>query len=371
MSGLNFNTMTDDELAKLDVVAMFEEAEASKQKEEEAAVTVTDPVTTEEVVEPEAVDATDDAVITQEEGTQEETEVPAEDTTTEETTTPPETLEIDYKTEYERLFAPIKADNREIKINSIDEIISLVQKGVNYNNRSRALKEKEVFIKTLENNGLLDKDKLNFLVDISKKDTKAIEKLIKDSGIDILSIDQNQEVDYKPTNHTPNVEEITRIQYFEDLRATEEGSRVLKDTGNTSLWDESSVNAAYKDPTIMGHLAHHNKLGYYDIILDELARRQALGYPMEPTFLSNYVAIGTELDKAGKLSKAPAQQVAPTNVVQQTKVVPKLTVSNDDKLKAIQSPSGKPAKANPLIDADNLSDEEFNKAFSKTFGNLI
>ena len=96
---------------------------------------------------------------------------------------PAEAAEPDYKAEYLRLLAPFKANGKEIAVSTVDDAISLMQMGANYNKKMAGLKPSLKMLKLLENSGLLSEEKISYLIDLEKKNPAAINKLIKDSGI--------------------------------------------------------------------------------------------------------------------------------------------------------------------------------------------
>ena len=133
---------------------------------------------------PEAAASTE----TPEEVTGEQPETPEQETTTE--TPEVETTDPDYKAEYQRLLAPFKANGKDIQVTSVDEALTLMQMGANYNKKMAALKPNLKVLKLLDTHGLLDENELNFLIDLKEKNPKAIMKLVKDSGIDPMEMDR-------------------------------------------------------------------------------------------------------------------------------------------------------------------------------------
>jgi len=101
----------------------------------------------------------------------------------------PDEAAVDFEAEYKRLLTPFKANGREIAVKSVDDAIALMQMGANYNKKMAALKPNLKLMKMLENNGLLSEDKIGFLIDLEKKNPAAINKLVKDSGIDPMDLD--------------------------------------------------------------------------------------------------------------------------------------------------------------------------------------
>lgn len=96
---------------------------------------------------------------------------------------------FDYKAAYEQITAPFKANGREMKVESPEEAVRLMQQGANYVKKMQALKPHLKMVRMLENNGLLDEGRLNFLIDVSRKDPGAIKKLLKDANIDPMDLD--------------------------------------------------------------------------------------------------------------------------------------------------------------------------------------
>ena len=76
------------------------------------------------------------------------------------------TSAIDYEVEYKRLLAPFKANGREISVKSVDDAVTLMQMGANYNKKMAALKPSLKLMKLLENNGLLSEEKISYLIEI-------------------------------------------------------------------------------------------------------------------------------------------------------------------------------------------------------------
>ena len=74
-----------------------------------------------------------------------------------------ESDDIDYQTEFKKLIgSPIKANGMEITVDSVDDAIRLMQMGMGYSRKMEELKPARQVIAMLENNGLMDTEKLNF-----------------------------------------------------------------------------------------------------------------------------------------------------------------------------------------------------------------
>lgn len=112
-------------------------------------------------------------------------------------TTDEATSDIDYEAAYKQLTATFRANGKDIQVNSVEDAITLMKMGANYNKKMAGLKPNLRLMKMLENNNLLDESKLTYLIDLDKKDPEAIKKFIKDSGVDPLDIDTEKDTDRK------------------------------------------------------------------------------------------------------------------------------------------------------------------------------
>ena len=90
-----------------------------------------------------------------------------------------EPVGTDYESEYKKLLAPFVANGREMSVKSVDEAITLMQMGANYNKKMAALKPSLGLLKLLESNGLADAEKISYLIDLANKDAGAVNKLSK------------------------------------------------------------------------------------------------------------------------------------------------------------------------------------------------
>lgn len=279
--------------------------------------------------------------------------------------------DFDYKSAYEKLMRPFKANGKEIKLENPDELIKLAQMGANYTKKLQALQPNLKVVRMLENNGLLaDENKLNFLVDLAKGNPEAVRKAVKDAGIDPLDIDTSAETQYQPNDHRVSDEEWRFTSTLEDIQSNPAGRELIGNINRS--WDEQSKNLLWSDPNIMRVLTTHKESGVYDAVAEEIERRQTLGEIQGTNFLTAYEQVAREMKQQGKLQQtqatdtkqqsqqAPAQQS--TQRVVETRTAKRKTVSNSDKARAASSPKSAPQKRqaenfNPLA----MSDEEFMK----------
>lgn len=295
----------------------------------------------------------------EEESDEGSSDVNTEEETTEKVKQDVEESTVDFKTEYEKLLRPFKANGKEVKVDSVDEAIQLMQMGANYTKKMAALKPGLKVLRVLEDNGLMDEGKLGFLIDLSKKNPDAINKLIKDSGIDPLDIDVNNSTEYKPSSYTVDDKELELDAVLEEISSTSAYSRTIDVVSNK--WDVTSKKVLLSNPTIIRVINEHIEHGIYDQITSVIEKERMLGRLTGLSDLEAYKEIGDALYAQGKFGVANQAPVAKKVV----KPAPK--VSEDPTLKARKKAAGltqsKPTTSkvtedfNPLA----LSDAEFEK----------
>lgn len=278
-----------------------------------------------------------------------------------------ETEEVDYKAVYDRIFAPFKANGKEIKIDSVDDAVQLMQMGANYNKKMASLKPNLKTLKLLENNKLLDPEKLGYLIDLDQKNPEAIRKLIKDSGLDPLDIDTEKESEYTPKTHTVDDREIELDSVLDDIQDSPQYSRVVR-TVNTE-WDTNSKQTVYDEPQLLKVIHDHMASGVYDRISTELEKERTLGRLNGVSFIQAYKQVGDALNDKGAFNDLFEDQ-APSKPAPKEKIITGKQKAEDPKRKSKKRAAGSPRKApapkqemdfNPL----GMSDAEFAKLINE------
>lgn len=278
---------------------------------------------------------------------------------------------IDFEAEYKRLLAPFKANGREIAVKNVDDAIALMQMGANYNKKMAALKPNLKLMKLLENNGLLSEEKIGFLIDLERKDPAAINKLVKDSGIDPMDLDAEKASGYKQTTYTVDDREIELDTVLDEIQGTPSYNRTLEIV--STKWDGASKQVIAANPQVLKIINDHVQIGIYDLISKEIENERVFGRLNGLSDIEAYRQVGDALHAKGAFnslvqgSSQTQQKPASPPVV----VAPKPKVEDDklkDKRRAASStkpaaPTSVPKDFNPL----SLSDEEFSKLVNKQF----
>ncbi|EBV1835019.1 hypothetical protein DNZ22_18320 [Salmonella enterica subsp. enterica serovar Newport] len=305
---------------------------------------------------------------TQEDNTQEQTTETQTETTSEESNTEEQTTSDnvpDAEAQLKKLFTPFKANGRELKVDSVDEAITLMQQGANYNKKMAALKPSLKILKMLENNGLLDEGKLTYLIDIDKKNPEAIAKLIKESGIDPLDVNVQEEPKYKPGNYSVSDAQVNLDSVLDSIEHSPTYERTM--TVITQEWDNDSKRVLANDPGLIPLINQHMSNGIFDMIDGEITKQRALGNLSGLSDLQAYEAVGKQLAQKGAFASLQ-------NNTQQQPVETKAHIpTQTDTERAAKRKAASPTKQsqttkeetnlNPLA----MSDEEFEKAFNSKF----
>ena len=269
--------------------------------------------------------------------------------------------EVDYKAEYAKLMAPFRANGKDMQINNVEDALTLMKQGANYNKKMAGLKPNLRLMKMLENNELLDEQKLAYLIDLNKKNPEAVQKLIKDSGIDPLEIDTEKDTEYTPGTYTVDDTEVELDAVLDDIRGTQSFNETIDIISNK--WDASSKKELLKVPKIISVLNDQVDSGIFSQITNVIEHERMLGRLKGLSDLEAYRQVGDAIQKQGGF----VNQQTPTKANPDS-TPPKVNkVQDDPKLKnqkrAASSTNGKVTTTkkedfNPL----NMSDEDFEKA---------
>jgi len=256
--------------------------------------------------------------------------------------------------ELAKLFSPFKANGKEVKVENVEEAITLMQMGANYNKKMAAMKPNLKLLRTLENEGLLSEEKIGYLIDLDKKNPEAILKLIKDSGIDPLTMDTESTTSYKPTTYTVSDSEVVMGQTLDEIRDTESYDTTIDIVGNK--WDDASRKIIRENPSVIRTINDHVGAGYYDKISSIVDRERMLGRLNGVSDIEAYTTVAKTFQEQDDTSSAVTEKVVAS------KKVSKSPASKSSRRKAANPAKGKTKKApkedfNPL----SMSDDDFEK----------
>lgn len=268
--------------------------------------------------------------------------------------------------ELQKIFEPFKANGKMIKVDTVEEARTLMQKGANYNKKMAALKPAFKVAKMLENNELLDEDTVSYLIDLQNGNPEALKKLIKDKGIDLDSLESDEDPKYAPTTkHKVTDEELALDEVLAQVRETDTYEATMNVVGKE--WDESSKSKLVSNPTMLLKLNEHMGNGVYEQISNEMARQEALGLLTGLSNLDAYFTVGQQLFQSGKLGGQ--QEAAPTPKQKAVDEEARKAANEQRKSKrkaAAPTKAKKPVKKDDSVNPFEMSDEEFEKQFGNS-----
>ena len=265
---------------------------------------------------------------------------------------------VDYKAEHDKLLSPFRANGKDIQVDNVDDAITLMKMGANYNKKMQGLKPNLKLIKMLENNGLLDESKISHLIDLSKKNPDAIKKLIKDSGIDPLDIDVKDDAEYTPNTYTVDDKEVELDTVLSGIS----DSPKFKDTIDiiSNKWDEPSKTMLVDNPGIISVINQHVELGIYDKISAVVDKERMLGKLNGLNDLQAYKQVGDAINAQGGFGSKP-ESTLKTVTKATTEKKPDDTKLKNRKKAASHTKSTTAKKGNTSFNPLALSDEDFEK----------
>ena len=282
---------------------------------------------------------------------------------------------------YTKVMTPFKANSRKVTLRSPEEAIRLMQMGAGAGRKVMELQPHLKTIEMLKKNNLLDENKLSYLIDLDKKNPEAIKKLIKDSGIDPLDLNMEDNADYKPTNHSVSDADFAFTEALRDVTSKEGGRETIQTFRQT--WDQKSQDFLYAHPETLALIQSQRENGIYAQIAEEIEHQRDLGEigPNVP-FLEAYRLAGDKLAKANALvlkdagtatTPQPVATATPAqggNVQQPGRVLgtrtaaPKTAIANNEQAKAAGSPTASSRKAKETVNPLDMADDEFLKQFN-------
>lgn len=265
---------------------------------------------------------------------------------------------------YTKVTAKFNASGKEFQVENADDVVSLMQKGIDYNIKMSTLKPALKMVKALEAHGITQED-LGLLIDIHNRKPEAIASLVKQADIDLYSVDEDSIEHYAPTDAQITDEEYEFQNVISSISASPRYADVMQFVANGTVADKQEV---YSQPQILKSLVEHAQLGIFDKVMTEVDKLQVLGrLPQGMTPLQAYHAIGSQMFGG---EPTPNQEQPRVNSQVQQPIAkpvqrPTQQPQNNTARRAAAAPSNaaKPgAKPKPSAhDLFSMSDEEFSK----------
>lgn len=261
-----------------------------------------------------------------------------------------------WEEQYKAALAPLKASGREVNIDNIDELRTLAQMGIDYQKKMVALKPHKSVIKTLEKEGI-DSERLNYLIDLNKKNPDAIKQLLKDSGINPLEIDTEEDIKYTPTNYKVDEFTVAMDDVIESISTSPKFTSTVEIV--SKQWDNKSREVIANNPEYLVSLNEHVHNGVYEQIDTVLQKEKLLGRLKGMSDIDAYIQIGNYMQE----NKLFINQAKSTTEIVQPVIQTKQEDLETKQKKLAASPTKAVAKSKPTnldsVDVLSMSESEF------------
>ena len=258
---------------------------------------------------------------------------------------------------------PFQASGHEVHLRNTDEVISLMQKGVDYTKKQQALKPRLKEMRALENAGMLG-DNLNFAIDLYNGDPKALKHLIETKKIDLSTLDTGSNIDENgnpiPSNYIPNNHELSDQQYnletvLDEIYHSPESNEIKKIIHSL---DPASSQEFMEHPEYFKSLQNQIQNGFYQEVMNEIDHRRLVGDPSidDLNWYETYMKVGNDLYAEKQKSIYRDQQQQLQNLQQQ-----QAQAYYQQQRKSAARPTRGSSPVQQQFDPLSMSDEEFSK----------
>ena len=260
-------------------------------------------------------------------------------------------VEFSKEAAYDEIMAEFKANGKMMTVDTVADVRQLMMMGAGFNKKTTDLKKDIKFIKMLESNDLLSEDKLNYLIDLSKKDKGAIQQLIKDGEFGLDDLDVSGESVYTPNSYTVSDERAKLDSVLESLQDSPAYATTIDLVG--IKWDKASREALAAEPNDIRVINGHIENGIYEQINEVVEREKMMGRLDNLSDYQAYRKVGDAMNARGMFNApaAPIQSQAQDAPNGRRAAAP------------TTSTSARPEGKSSMADMVNMSDEEFVKLY--------
>ena len=254
--------------------------------------------------------------------------------------------DVNYEEVYKQIFKPFKANGKEITPKSVEDVVSLMQMGSNYEKKMAQIKPMRKIAKSLEKANI-GEEEVNFLIDVYKGNSEAVKKLLKKLNIDPYDLDVD-EINYNPSDNMVTEESLEFGELLDDLKTSPHFSDMYK--ALSTEWDAASRYKILGDKNLL--TAFHNEFssGRFRQIQDVVDYERAMGRLKGLNDLDAYVYIQKDLESKQKPNTAQSTNTSVTKNNSKYAAQPTKGRSSNSKASSI--------KPSDLL---KMSDEEFSK----------
>ena len=255
--------------------------------------------------------------------------------------------QVNYEDVVKQIFAPFKANGKEIAPRTVEDVVQLMQMGANYTKKMQSIAPMRKAVESLSNAGIDSEEKLSYLIDLYKGDKEAIKQLLKNNQIDAMDLDLD-EVNYSPNKHNKASE--ADVKFAETLSNINESLPQIQNIMDKQ-WDQESKKILLSDPRALQALHEEIQMGRFEPVQKQLEVERTFGRYQGVPDIQAYIDILNRMSAQEQYQMQMQEQQR-----QQKKSVP-------DKRKAAPTRGKTKSGGTSLTPKDlfSMSDEEFEK----------
>ena len=255
--------------------------------------------------------------------------------------------QISYEDVVKQIFAPFKANGKEIAPRTVEDVVQLMQMGANYTKKMQSIAPMRKAVESLSNAGIDSEEKLSYLIDLYKGDKEAIKQLLKNNQIDAMDLDLD-EVNYSPNKQ--NIASEADVKFAETLSNINESLPQIQNIMDKQ-WDQESKKILLSDPRALQALHEEIQMGRFEPVQKQLEVERTFGRYQGVPDIQAYIDILNRMSAQEQYQMQMQEQQR-----QQKKSVP-------DKRKAAPTRGKVKSGGTSLAPKDlfSMSDEEFEK----------
>ena len=257
--------------------------------------------------------------------------------------------QINYEDVVKQIFAPFKANGKEIAPRTVEDVVQLMQMGANYTKKMQSIAPMRKAVESLSNAGIDSEEKLSYLIDLYKGDKEAIKQLLKNNQIDAMDLDLD-EIKYSPNKQ--NIASEADVKFAETLSNINESLPQIQNIMDKQ-WDQESKRILLSDPRALQALHEEIQMGRFEPVQKQLEVERTFGRYQGVPDIQAYIDI---LNRMSAQEQYQMQMQMQEQQRQQKKSVP-------DKRKAAPTRGKMKSGGTSLTPKDlfSMSDEEFEK----------
>ena len=255
--------------------------------------------------------------------------------------------QVNYEDVVKQIFAPFKANGKEIAPRTVEDVVQLMQMGANYTKKMQSIAPMRKAVESLSNAGIDSEEKLSYLIDLYKGDKEAIKQLLKNNQIDAMDLDLD-EINYNPNRQ--NIASDADVKFAETLSNINESLPQIQNIIDKQ-WDAESKKILLSDPRALQALHEEIQMGRFEPVQKQLEVERTFGRYQGVPDIQAYIDI---------LNRMSAQEQYQQQMQEQQK---KPSKNVPDKRKAAPTRGKVKSGGTSLTPKDlfSMSDEEFEK----------